>query len=325
MTKRLVLIALLIAALTLSACSNSTETADKAGQPAELKVAFVTNNAADFWTIARAGVEKADSELEGVTAEFRLVPDGTAAEQKRIIDDLLTKATDAIAISPVDPENQTGLLNDAAKRALVFTQDSDAPDSDRACYVGTDNVAAGRQAGELIKEALPGGGKIMLFVGKLDARNAQERIQGIKEVLKGTKVEILDTRTDDTDATRAKSNAADAIVKYPDIKALVGLWSYNGPAILSAVKDAKKTGQIQIVTFDEADETLAGIQDGFIHGTVVQQPYEFGYQAVKLMAQALRGDRSFIPANKQIIIPTVVVNKANVADFKVKLNELRRK
>src|SRR5438046_2622230 len=109
----------------------------------------------------------------------------------------MTKGVDGIAISPVDPQNQSALLTDIAKRALVFTQDSDAPDSDRACYVGTDNVAAGRQAGELIKQVLPNGGKIMLLVGKLDARNAQERIQGIKEVLKDSKIQILDTRTDD--------------------------------------------------------------------------------------------------------------------------------
>lgn len=295
------------------------------GASKELKLAFVTNNSADFWTIARQGVEKADGELNDVSADFRITSDGSAAEQKRIIDDLLAKGVNGIAISPIDPQNQTALINDAAAKALVFTQDSDAPDSNRACYLGTDNVAAGRQAGELIKEILPTGGKIMLFVGKLDARNAQERIQGIKEVLMGTKIEIVDTRTDDTDAVRAKSNASDAMVKYPDIKALVGLWSYNGPAILSAVKDAKKSDQIKIVAFDEDPQTLAGIQEGSIYATVVQQPYEFGYQAIKLMAQVLKGDKSVIPANKQIIIPTLVVNKGNVEEFTKKINELRGK
>jgi ribose transport system substrate-binding protein len=55
----------------------------------------------------------------------------------------------------------------------------------------------------------------------------------------------------------------------------------------------------------------------------VQQPYEFGYQAIKLMAQAIKGDRSVIPANKQVIIPTLVVNKSNVSDFTKRINELR--
>jgi ribose transport system substrate-binding protein len=308
----------LMVILICASCARSENNSGK-----ELKLAFVTNNSADFWTIARRGVEKADEELADVTAEFRITSDGTAAEQKRIIEDLMTKGVDGIAISPVDPENQNALINDVAKKAVVFTQDSDAPDSDRACYVGTNNVDAGRQAGQLIREVLPEGGKVILFVGKLDVRNAQERIQGIKEVLKDSKVEIIDVRTDDTDQVRAKSNAADTLVKYPDVKALVGLWSYNGPAILNAVKEAQKVGQVKIVTFDEADETLEGIRDGAIYATVVQQPYEFGYQAIKRMAQAIKGDRSFVPANKQIIIPTLIVNKANVQEFTKKINELR--
>jgi ribose transport system substrate-binding protein len=287
------------------------------------RLAFVTNNPSDFWTIARKGVEKADAELADVTAEFKMPPNGTAAEQRQIIDDLLAKGIEGIAISPVDPDNQTGLINEVSQKTLVFTQDSDAPNSQRACYVGTDNVAAGRQAGALIKEALPQGGKIMVFVGMLDARNAAERLQGIKEVLQGSNVTIIDTRTDDTDRVRAKSNVADTLVKYPDVAALVGLWSYNGPAILNAVRDAGKTGQVKIVAFDEEDETLAGVKDGAIYGTIVQQPYEFGYQAIKLMAAALKGDRSGIPANKQMFVPTKVIKQAEVEAFTQQINQLR--
>lgn len=287
------------------------------------KLAFVTNNASDFWTIARKGCEKADAELQDATVEFRIPGDGTAAEQKRIVDDLLAKGVDGIAISPVDPNNQTQLINEVSKQVMVFTQDSDAPKSDRACYVGTDNVAAGRQAGGVIKEALPQGGKIMLFVGNLDARNAQERLQGIKEALEGSNVQIIDVRTDETDRVRAKSNVSDALVRYPDVAGLVGLWSYNGPAILNAVRDAGKTGQVKIIAFDEEDETLAGVRDGAIYATVVQQPFEFGYQAMKIMARSLGGDKSGIPASKQVFIPTKVIRKDDVEEFTKHINQLR--
>lgn len=286
------------------------------------RLAFITNNAADFWTIARKGTEKADAELTDVTVEFRL-GDGTAAAQKRIVDDLLAKGVDGIAISPVDPANQTAMLNDAAKQALVFTHDSDAPDSKRECYVGTDNVAAGRQAGELIKEALPQGGRIALFVGKLDARNAQERLQGIKDATAGTKIEIIDVRTDDTDQVRAKANVSEMLVSHPDVAALVGLWSYNGPAILNAVRDAGTISQVKIIAFDEDDETLTGVKAGAIVATVVQQPFEFGYQSITLLEKALKGDRSGIPASKQVFIPTMIIRQNNVDEFRTKLTQLR--
>ena len=287
------------------------------------RVAFVTNNASDYWTIARKGTEKADGELPNVQVDFRVDSDGTAAEQQRIVDDLLSTGIDGIAISPVDPVNQTQMLNKAAAQTLVMTQDSDAPTSERVCYIGTDNVAAGRQAGELVKEALPDGGKIMVFVGVLDAANAQQRYQGLKEALQGSKIQIVDVRTDNADRVRAKSNAADTLVNVPDIAGMVGLWAYNGPAILNAVREAGKIGKVKIVCFDEDDETLNGIKQDAIYATVVQQPYEFGYQSIIMMSKYLDGDRSVMPASKQVLVPTLAVKKANVEEFIKKINQLR--
>ena len=287
------------------------------------KLAFVTNNASDFWTIARKGTEKAQADIPSIEVEFRIPSDGTAAEQQRVVDDLLAKGIHGIAISPVDPANQTPMLNRAASQALVVTQDSDAPNSNRVCYIGTDNVAAGRQAGQLVKEALPNGGKIMVFVGVLDAANAQQRYQGLKEALQGSNISIIDVRTDNTDRVRAKSNAADTLVNNPDIAGMVGLWSYNGPAILSAVKEANKVGKVQIVAFDEEDPTLEGIKEGAIYATVVQQPFEFGYRSMELMAKYLNGDQSVVPPSKQIFVPTKAIKKDNVDAFQKEINTLR--
>ena len=311
-------------ALAFVTCLPFTQTSAIAqGKDKHLKLAFLTNNASDFWTIARAGCEQAEKEVKDIKVEFRIPSDGTAAEQTRIFDDLLVKGTDGIALSPVDPANQTAMIDRGTEKALIVTQDSDAPKSKRAFYVGTDNVAAGRQAGELIKKAIPQGGKIMLFVGKRDAQNAKERIQGVEETLKGSNVSILDVRTDDTDRVRAKQNVADTLVKNPEVACLVGLWSYNGPAIVNAVKDAGKTGKVKIVTFDEENDTLQGVKDGAIEATVVQNPYEFGHQAVTLMAKKLRSDDIAIPENKAFIVPTRAIDKSNVDEFWANLKKLR--
>ncbi len=285
------------------------------------RLAFVTNNASPFWVIARKGTEKAAQDIPNIEVEFRIPADGTAAEQQRLVDDLLAQKIEGIAISPVDPKNQIEMLNRAAGQTLVVTQDSDAPNSNRICYIGTDNVAAGRQAGQLVKEALPNGGKIMVFVGVLDAANAAQRYQGLKEALAGSNVQIIDVRTDATDRVRAKSNASDTLVNYPDVAGMVGLWSYNGPAILSAVKEANKTDKVKIIAFDEEDETLAGVKSGEIYATVVQQPYEFGYRSMELMAKVLNGDKSGIPASKQIFVPTLAVKKDSVEQFTKELNQ----
>lgn len=306
-----------------STSSGTPENGSKSnGEKATL--AFVTNNASAFWTIARKGTEKAQAELPNFTIDFQIPSDGTAAEQKRILDDLVAKGVKGIAVSPVDPKNQTADLDALAEKATLFCQDSDAPDSKRACYVGTDNVAAGEMAGEEVKKALPNGGKIMVFVGKADAQNAKERFEGLNKALAGSKVQIIDLRTDDTDRVRAKQNVADTLVKYPDIAGLVGLWSYNGPAIASAVSEAGKTGKVQIVCFDEETDTLAGLKSGLIFSTIVQQPFEFGYQSMKMLAEVVGGDSSHIPADKRVIIPTKVIDKSNVAEFETNLKELTK-
>jgi ribose transport system substrate-binding protein len=286
-------------------------------------VAFITNASSDFWKIARKGSEKADTELADVIVAFKTTNTGAVEEQNGLIRDALdTDGADAIAISVIDPAAQKKVINDAAKRALVITQDSDAPDSDRSLYLGADNRAAGRQAGDLIKKALPQGGKIMVFVGKREVQNARERFEGLKESLQGSKVEVIDLLTDDADEGRARQNAYETLKKYPDIAGMVGLWSYNGPAILQALKPEGKAGQIKIVCFDDERATLAAIKEGTIFGTVAQQPFEYGYQAVKMAAKILRGDRSVIPASKTILIPTVVIQKNNVDDYSKKLNQL---
>ena len=302
---------------------NQTAPASGGGNaPAKkLKLAFVSNNAANFWTIARSGCNDAAKELGDVEVDFRIPSTGSAAEQQQILNDLVAAGIDGIAVSPIDPANQTDFLNHIAGQTLLITADSDAPSSKRVCYIGTDNVAAGRQAGQLIKKAIPQGGKIMVFVGKLDAQNAKERLQGIKEALQGSNIEIIDVRTDDTDQVRAQKNAEDTLVKYPDVACLVGLWNYNVPAIANAVKGAGKDGQVKIVCFDENQETLAGVASGLIYGTVVQKPYEFGKQAITRMDKYLHGDKSAL-AGGPLYVPTLVLKKDDVAEFQAQLKQL---
>ncbi len=289
-------------------------------------VAFITNSTSDFWKIARKGCEKADAELPDVTVVFKPTNTGATDEQNGLIRQALDRdGADAIAISPIDPAAQKKVINDAAKRALIITQDSDAPDTDRALYLGADNRAAGRQAGELIKKALPQGGKIMVFVGKREGQNAQARFDGLKESLQNSNVSVIDLMTDDANPINARDNAYQALKKFPDIAGMVGLWSYNGPAIVQALKPEGKLSAIKIVCFDDEPETLSAIKDGAIFGTVAQQPFEYGYQAVKSAEQILKGDRSVIPTNKTIFIPTVIIQRNNVDEYIKKVDQLLAK
>ena len=89
------------------------------------------------------------------------------------------------------------------------------------------------------------------------------------------------------------------------------------------MKDAGKLDKIKIVAFDEYDATLQGILDGEIHATVVQQPFEFGYQSVKLLKALIEGDKSVIPVGGILDIPEKVIRKDNAQEFWDHLKELK--
>ncbi len=317
---------LLASAIVLGlGCASATAQSNQGGAAQGKKsLALVTNAAADFWTIARRGVEKAQKEHPDYAMEVIVTGQATAAEQRRELDDLLARGIAGVSISAIDPKNSTEEFNKVAAKAVLFTTDSDAPQSNRVAYIGTDNVAAGRDAGAEIKKALPNGGKVMMFVGTMDADNARERVQGIKQALAGTKIDIVDIRTDGVDFAKAKSNVQDALAKG-GLDCLVGLYSYNTPQIYTAVKEAGQAGKIKVVGFDEDPQTLRGVADGTIQSTIVQQPFEFGYQSMVDMIKYMNGDKSFIPANRLIIIPTRVIDKSNVAAFQVSMKQLLAK
>ncbi len=156
---------------------------DMAGKP---KVAFVSNNAHQFWTFAERGAEKAAAKY-GVQLTFKKPQDGSAQVQRQIIEDLINKGYQGIAVSPNDSKNAQKFFKDevATKVALVMT-DNDLPDKTaRKCYIGTHNYRAGRAAGDLVKQAIPKGGEVAIFVGRMDASNAIERRQGVIDVLAG--------------------------------------------------------------------------------------------------------------------------------------------
>jgi ribose transport system substrate-binding protein len=282
-------------------------------------LAFVVNGASDFWKLAEAGVKKAQEELPNYDLQFKYPEQAAAAIQQRLMDDLVAAGVVAIMVSAVDPKSSTEALNRVGSQVPLFTTDSDAPDTNRVAYIGSSNTDAGMQAGEIAKKAMPDGGKCIGFVGLLGADNARERIDGMKAALEGSNVELIDVRGDDIDMTRAKRNVEDALAANPDIDCMVGFYSYNPPRIYEVLKEAGKLGEVTVVAFDEDPITLGGVREGTIAGTVVQQPYEWGYQGMKLMAAYLEGDMSMIPENKLVIVPTAIIDKDNVDAFEAEL------
>lgn len=328
---RIATILLSLPLLALGGCGGGSN-----GEAQRPKIAFVSNCVAEFWTIAAHGVEAARAG-SGAEVFVNMPPNGTAEEQVRILEDAIGKGVTAVAVSPKDPDNMTGLLDRIAERALLITHDSDAPRSKRLCYVGMDNYEAGRMCGQLVKEALPQGGPVVVIVGTLDQDNARRRRQGLidelldrsmdntrfdpqEAVLKGDRFEIRASYTDQFDRQKCKAIAQDVLGKWGDLACMVGLFEYEPPLLLDAVKSAGKLGKVQVVAFDENPQTLQGILDGHVHGTVVQNPFEYGRASVELLGKLLQEPdaqrrQALLPAGGFLNIPARKIKADNVAEF----------
>jgi ribose transport system substrate-binding protein len=221
-----------------------------------------------------------------------------------------------IAVSIIDAGSQGVMdhLKELQKKGVyVLTIDSDGPKDVRTAFIGANNIAAGEQAGKAAAELLPQGGKVVAFVGTQSAANARERLEGFKQGA-GPKFNVIDVMEDATNQSKAHQNVAAAIQPHPDANLLLGLWSYNAPAIAEEVERAGKRSKYKIVTFDAEPNTLPQLEKGVIDATIVQQPYEYGFQAVKLLHALIAKDdatvKQMVPASTLVNIPcrTVVSN-----------------
>lgn len=311
------------AALALSLAILLSGCGDSAGGGKKFKLAFIINNASDFWTPAQAGLKKFTAET-GVPVDYKIPASGKPEEQNAIIEDLVSQGYDGIAVSVVKPKDQILVLDKAAEKMFVICHDSDAPGSKRLAYIGTNNVEGGKMLGEQLKKIQPEGGKIAVFVGDFSADNASQRLKGIEEALKGSKFEILIKKEDGTDKAKARSNVEDVLNANPEITVLLGLWSYNPPAIEGAVKALNKTGKVTVAGFDAEEATLQGLESGAIKFTIVQKPFEFGYRSAHLLYDLCVKGKSALPANPNIDTGVDVIDAANVKAFRAKEAEMRK-
>ncbi len=322
------LLAVGLAAVQLAGCTSRENAAPREGLAS---FAFITNGVADFWEHAQAGANAAGEELD---VDVTVIMPNSMTDQTRKIEDLLIRGTDGIAISPIDPANQVEIINQAAAETNLITHDSDAPQTNRLVYIGMDNYQAGVMCGKTLRDALPDGGKIMIFVGRLDQDNAKRRRRGFIDAILGLepdperndppgreltshdgKYTILGTMTDQFDRAKAKANVEDALTRHPDLTAAVGLFEYNPPLILEALDRAGKLGQVKVMAFDENSATLQGIKDGNVIATVVQNPYEYGHRSIEVLNELHKGNKSIVPENKFIDIPARVIDSSNVDEF----------
>jgi ribose transport system substrate-binding protein len=284
--------------LLLAGCSGGSNTK---------RIIILTNGESPFWDAARQGMEKADKDFALEKAGLKAVlevNDGTEEGQLERLRQYASQS-DIVAIGvSVTKEDNAAIAQQMRKLKEsgihIITIDSDVNRGKfrdaRVAFVGTDNLEAGRELGRCAKLLRPDGGEYVSFVGFTSAQNAKERVQGFKEGA-GDKFIAKDNMGDEVDRTRARENVRNALNNHPKLTTLVGIWSYNAPAIVGVLeqdKDQRQKRTLTVVTFDAEPIAIKKMSEGWIDAMVVQNPYEMGYQGTRLMKALVEKDQKTI-------------------------------
>jgi ribose transport system substrate-binding protein len=282
-------------ALFSAGCARPTDSADEAGKPGRL--VFITNSDSTYWDAAEKGMKDACDSMK-VPFTFLRNKSGDAQGQIRLLQQALVEsdikgvAVSVIEASAVGITDKLQELRD--KGTIVITVDSDtsAKTKDtRAAYVGTNNVEAGSVAGTIARLLLPDGGKVVGFVGSMDADNARERVAGFKDAA-GESIRVLEVMEDQGDRSKARQNVEAAVLKHEDLAMPFGIWSYNAPAIAEVVTESGKREKLKVLTFDAEEETVKLLKKNAIDATIVQNTYDMGYVSAKLLAALAAEDEA---------------------------------
>jgi ribose transport system substrate-binding protein len=300
---------LLLAAFVLTGgCGPGSGGGSAGGGAGKKRIILLTNGNSPFWDACRAGLQAGDKDFglsdAGLVAVME-VNDGTPKGQ---IDKLRQYGNQAdvvgIAVSALDADNiavaeEMKKLRDKGIKVICVDADvnRDRFKDSRAYYIGTDNLTGGKALGTAAKGLLDSRsvmqGSYVQFVGRTGSDNARKRMDGFNQAV-GEGFEEADRMGDDLKRDKSRENVRNAITNHPDLVALVGIWSYNAPAIVDVVEEKGVQGKYVVVGFDAEPLAVEYMAQGKIDAMVVQDPYDMGYKAVQLLKAMIEGDEKTV-------------------------------
>jgi ribose transport system substrate-binding protein len=259
-----------------------------------------------FWADLEKGMDDRAEELD-VEAIFHGPQVAEAAAQISIVEDYIAMGVNAIAIAPNDPATIGSVIKmglDAGIKMITF--DTDAPDSGRLLYIGTDNIAAGQQGAEALIGMLDGKGQVAILTGGLTALNLNQRIEGFKAMIKDyPDIEIVATESHGDALERGIPIVEDLLTEYPDLEAF---YCVSGPNVAAEALRAMgyKPNEKIVFGFDIFEPVPTLIKEGYIQGTVAQCPYAEGRLVVETLYHMITG-----------VVPTGtnVVTNENIEEY----------
>lgn len=304
--------------LTLFSCGGSQHAVT------EKYYLVATNVKLPYWQLAAAGLNRAAAQFQ-VKAEL-VGPDtyDPKAQHEQFLAVLAKKPT-GIMVSVSDPAVLKADIDNAIAQGIpVITVDSDAADSKRLAFIGTDNYRAGTMGGKIVAEKLQGKGSVVVFT-IAGQTNLNERLRGYKEIFDTHPgIKVIDVVNMQGDPRVAFDRAKEILEKKTKVDAFVCLEAIACPEVADVV-DRQKVAGIVVVAMDTDQRTLDAIKKGLITATIGQKPYSMAFLGLKLLDDIQHhplsplgknwSQDSFAPIPTFVDTGATLIDKSNVDQF----------
>jgi ribose transport system substrate-binding protein len=302
-TRRLALVAsALLLALLLASCNRDHKKV----------IAVIPKGNADlFWQSVHAGAVKAGRET-GV----EILWNGPANEsdytaQLQIVEAMINKHVDAIALAPSDRQAMVRVVERAANEKVPMIIFDSGVETERfVSQIATDNYKAGQMAGERMGKILGGKGNVVIVAVKPGAASTEAREKGFEDTIQQQfpGIKILDKRYGQAVVATSLTVAENMLTAHPDLD---GIFSSNESSTIGAAQALQdRRAKAKLVGFDSSPKLLDDLKSGLLDSLVIQDPFTMGYQSVMTAVKQLRGE----PVTKIVNLAPRLVTLQNLND-----------
>ncbi len=252
---------------------------------------IVKMNHGDYWSTLRMGAEVAAKEFN-IHLRFLAPPNEDDIQgQINLVNESIQKQPDALLLAASDYMKLAQVTDRAAYHNIpIISIDSEVGSARVNSYIGTNNYEAGQRAAERMIRLLGGRGKIAVMNFVKEARNANQREEGLLDyVARYPNVQILDIAYCQSSREIASAMTRDWLRDYPDLDGIITLNAEASIGVGRVVKEAGLGGMVKVVAFDSPQETMEMLQDGTLQALVVQNPFNIGYLAVQYAVELIEG------------------------------------
>lgn len=263
-----------------------------------------------YWDVVFNGAKLAAG--DNIWLDFQGPSKSSPEEHTRLIERAIASNVNGIITQGLD-ESFIPVINNAIDENIpVITIDTDAPESKRMAFVGTDNYKAGLQIGNYVKNNFKGPTKIGIISGNEYGGHMQLRIKGFLEALKGhPEFQIVSSVNSQINRLEATHQAYKMLKENPEINLMFGVSALDAPGIASAIEKSFPNRKISIIGFDDMPESVEMVEKGQIQAIVVQRSFDMGYKSVQLMRKVFSGEK-IDPIHH---MDTFILEKSTLAEY----------